>query len=615
MQFFYFLNGLAGRSDLFDLAVRFFYVSAVPALATALAALLIFWPREAHTPSRLKVAFAALLSLGLCLALQVGAERLGRVALGTEFLSPRPFVTHWVNWLVVEPNDNSFPCIEAMLAGVLATAIWGARPRAAIGAWLAALLLGLARIVAGTNYLVDVVLGLALGGAITAGVLALCGAPLAWFTGGNTARKTFIWRTERQLGLSVGALLLSMFYGVFVVRAVPGNAQKMSDFFWGRSHVRTHVAGDAAHEGEGAPNGFSDAARNGGLNLSRDLPKPGVTTTGGYFPRAEANLLAAFRALDLPHRLVSVDCAEISDQTPTDMWRYRAAAVRYEIADEGAQARREAANTTARIARAAFHADSRLRHIDVTGVVLNQPNEQGEMRSVFTVGAVPVFSASLARETLQNGPTDAAPEKWLRARSRLYINARVLPDHDAPPAAPLVIPTPTPVPTPIATPVPTSTATPSPTPTVAPTATPVPLPTVPVVPLPTPTPRPVPTVKPTPRATPKATPRVAPKPRPRVRPKPRPRIRRPVPKRIVPRRVTPKPVSPKPVVPKRVVPRRPVNRRVEPRRVAPARRRTYRSRRTYRNYRPRTRRTYRSRSRTRTYSTTRRSTTRSISSY
>lgn len=577
MQLFYFLNGLAGRSELFDTALRFFYVSAVPILATALAAILIFWPREAHTPSRLRVAFGAILSLAACLALQRGIDAFGHWALGSEMLSPRPFITHWVNWLVVEPNDNSLPCIEAMLAGALATAIWAARPHAAAWAWPLAFCFALTRVIAGNNYPSDAFLGLALGGGLAASTLALCGAPLAWL-----GKRTFIWRTGRQLGLGLGLFTISLAYAGMMVRAQPGNAQKLSDAFWNR---RPAALADSSREGEGMTAGVSYAARNGGLNLQRDMPKPGVTALGGHFPAAEKNLLASLRALDLAHRLVSVDAAELHDRDARGDWSYRAAAVRFEVKNEGAAQRREVMKSASRIARAAFHGDAQLRHIDITGVSLNEPGVATQ-RSVFAIGAVPVFSASIERDTLLRSNSDVSPEAWLGARSRLYINTRVLPETDPAPSVPLVFPTPTPVPsaTPTNTPRPTPkpTFTPTQTPTQTPIATPSATPKLaPVVPRPTPAPRPTAIAKPRPRATPipRATPRPAIQPtarpipraapKPKFRPKPvarvRPRRERPIRRAPRIRRRAPRRER------KRFAPRRSALRRFAPQRIAPRR--------------------------------------------
>jgi hypothetical protein len=566
VQLFYFLNGLAGRSELFDTALRFFYVSAVPFLATALAAILIFWPREPHTPSRLRVAFAAFLSLAACLALQRGVDSFGQWALGSEMLSPRPFVTHWVNWLVVEPNDNSLPCIEAMLAGTLATAIWAARPHAAAWAWPLAFSFGLTRVIAGNNYPADAFLGLALGGGIAACVLALCGAPLAWL-----GKRSFIWRTGRQLGLGLGVFLLALAYTGLIVRAQPGNAQKLSDAFWNR---RPAVRADSSPEGEGMTAGVSYAARNRGLNLQRDMPKPGVTTLGGHFPAAEKNLLISFRNLDLAHRLVSIDAAELRDRDARGDWSYRAAAVRFEVQKEGAAERREVMKSASRIARSAFHADAQLRNIDITGVTLNEPGKTTK-RSVFAIGAVPVFSASIERSTLLNGDPDAPAEAWLSARSKLYINTRVLPETDPQPSVPLILPTPTPVPTPTKPPIPTPTQAASPTPTRTPTVV-----APPVVPKPTLVPKPTP--RQTPRATPRPAPKPAPRPAPRATPKPAPRVQ---PRRTRPIRRTPRIrrrvsqrdrrrfIQPRRVQPRRVVPQRMAPRRtIQPRRTVPPRR-------------------------------------------
>jgi hypothetical protein len=143
--------------------------------------------------------------------------------------------------------------------------------------------------------------------------------------------------------------------------------------------------------------------------------------------------MAALRTANLAHRLVSVDVAELHAGTSA----FRCAAVRFEVQRSGVTERKRVAATAARIARRAFAADEELQNIDLSAVVLNAPQQarakgQGAL-SVFASGAIPVFTASIARRDLviEKKPWVNLPSVdaglWLRARSRLYINARVLP--------------------------------------------------------------------------------------------------------------------------------------------------------------------------------------------
>jgi hypothetical protein len=93
------------------------------------------------------------------------------------------------------------------------------------------------------------------------------------------------------------------------------------------------------------------------------------------------------------------------------------------------------AQTARRIVQIAFARNSRLQNVDVVGVVLSDPGRDGVKYPVFNVGTVPIWTASVEREslTLANVPAwlnlpniDAG--SWLRARSQIYINPRVLPN-------------------------------------------------------------------------------------------------------------------------------------------------------------------------------------------
>jgi len=552
--------------------LRLFYVSAVPILATALAALLILVPRERDAPSRLLTALATFVSTIGCALVCIGINIFALRVLGTEVLSPRPFVTHSVTALVVEPNDNSFPSIEVMLAASLATMIWAARPRHALWGIAAAFALAIVCIYCGTNYPIDVISGLAFGFTIGALSLALCKVPLA---------------VPAQARRAAGhppyqAVLAALGVVIAAVATVPlANASlytaKMNGLFSAKA-APAETPDGPAQPGSGNPGATHDPAMKEGegatvVSTVKDVPPPGVTELGGYIPISEKLILTRLRAAKIPHRIVSIDVAGIK----IGRNHYRCGAIRFEVQRRGAAERRNVAATAARIIRIAFATDSQLQNIDVTGVVLNASQDEAATDNpahapanpiVFTTGIVPVFTASVPRERLDlagkwaftNNP-GADAGLWLRSRSRLYINPRVLPLRDAPP------PTPTPVPTPTALP------TPIPTPTALPTATPVPAPSPAPTAMPTAAPAAVPTRAPAPASTAKP-----------WRPQPQPAWRAPAKPAIKP---APRPYSTqKPPVKWKPAPKKPAPqvRARRPRRARSSRnyRRRYRVRRSYR---------------------------------
>ena len=97
--------------------MRGVYIATIPLLAVILLGLLILAPRAPGAPSRGKVALATVLALGGAALLMWGIE-IWAQSLNVGTLSPRPFMTRWVNLLIVEPQDNSFPCVEVMVATI-----------------------------------------------------------------------------------------------------------------------------------------------------------------------------------------------------------------------------------------------------------------------------------------------------------------------------------------------------------------------------------------------------------------------------------------------------------------------------------------------------------------
>jgi membrane-associated phospholipid phosphatase len=236
VRLFYLINGWAGRNDFADATLRLFYVSAVPLLATALAALLIFLPRHPwrvtgrfshrEVPSG-RILLATACAVAAC-ALLMSAINSGSLRfLNSEILSPRPFVTHRVNSLVIEPNDNSFPSPEVMLAAVLAVAIWAVYPRAAWVALSALLLFGFTRVFCGANYPVDVAVGAATGAALCALSLALWGVSL-WLP---ARQGRLVWRVRHQAGFASATVLLVVGASLLSLANTPSYSDRMRTLF------------------------------------------------------------------------------------------------------------------------------------------------------------------------------------------------------------------------------------------------------------------------------------------------------------------------------------------------------------------------------------------------
>jgi membrane-associated phospholipid phosphatase len=459
VQLFYLINGWAGRSEWLDGALRFFYVGAVPFLWTALAAFLIFAPRLRDgdvSVSRLRVAGASLLSLILC-ALVVWLVHLVQ----TQFLngapiSPRPFMTHWVNALVVEPNDNTFPCFEVMLAAVGATLLWAVRPGAGVLAWLLVFVLGFARIFCGMNYPGDGVAGAFLGGAIGLVSLATLRVALQLPILKPSAQR-LKWRVSHQAIFGGAALTSFLIFAVFTLTTTSPHASKFKPFWktapasaappanFKISQKLSTATLSGIHESEGGVLASEDTgpmSEPGKLLLSSRAAR-----LDGHLPDAE---IALTRALSTPapgHRIIGVNVAQVRAGTSA----YRCAAIRFEITKTGTEERRRVAETAALCVKRAFHADSRLQHVDVLGIDLSGKNADAPSlqeysrsddggRDAKAQSAAPrhgvrvVFTASVERDDLivKDKPawvnwSGLDGGAWLRARSALYIDDEVLP--------------------------------------------------------------------------------------------------------------------------------------------------------------------------------------------
>ena len=518
VQLFLTLNDLAGRYPLLDAFMRGVYILTVPLLAVILLGLLILAPRAPGAPSRGKVALATVVALAGAALLMWGIDAWAQ-SLGTGTLSPRPWMTRWVNLLIIEPQDNSFPCVEVMLAAITSVGIWAAHRWWGVFAALATLLLMVARLFCGSNYLADVGVAALVGVGLMLFCLALCRAPRSrkWraglagigaFTLGGTALATFI-----------------------VMAAMPRFAGKMQ-LPWGTAapsaalsaHAPT-AARDTLQEGEGIPtldtnnDGTIKADEYAGEAETEALSKRATL----FLPKDEAALTQILAPKAAPFRLVDVEVAPVNFSDGS----YRAAAIRFDIDTTIPNVRQLVAQRAAILVKAAFAADAKLDNVDITGVVTGDTAQSADSLMNFVGDEVPVFTASIQRRNLivANPKWANAPNLegglWLRTRSRLWIDDKFLPKTPE-------VPTPTAAPTAMPATAPPTAATPpaSATPNVKATPTIVP-PTAQA------SPKPTALAQPSPRPTVKATARPKIKPRRKVRPRRPRRLRRARPMREI----------------------------------------------------------------------------------
>ncbi len=424
MRLFHIINSWAGRSDWLDNALRLFYVGAVPLLLTALAALLILAPSHnspfAPYTSRLRLTKASLVALALCALMMPLVALFQTYVLAGTPISTRPFVTNWVHILVLEPNDNSFPCFEVMFAAAAAMLLWAYKPSFGILGWLAVILLGFSRTFCGMNYLADSIAGAVLGGALSTLTLAAWRIPLQWPHRPTYALPEGIIRPQAAISTMTLAGLIG--FAVFSLNTSPAHGAKWRNFWIGIPAIANTENGkgtkkphSSIQEGEGGA--LADANSSAMVLPGQPLLSSRATRLDGHLPQAEKHLKTALTILKRPHRLVGVNVAEVRAGNSG----YRCAAIRFEVKAIGPQERRLVAETAAQFTKRAFHADAQLQHLDIIGV----RQDDGEQ---------PVFTASIARRDLilRNKPawvnwSGLDGGAWLRARSALYIDSKTLP--------------------------------------------------------------------------------------------------------------------------------------------------------------------------------------------
>ena len=489
MRLFYLINSWAGRSEWLDASLRFFYVGAVPFLATALAAMIFLAPRR-HQVSRRRVGAATLISLLLCVGVMALVPFFQKQFLGGAPISPRPFMTHWVTSLVVEANDNSFPCFEVMLAAALATLLWATQPAYGVLAWSAVFLLGFSRTFCGMNYLGDSIGGAVLGAGLSTFALALARVRLQ-LPSLNRSTPRLSWRVRHQGALSVLTIAGFLTFSFISLLNSPSHSAKFRNLWGDTSASASPVAapgstptttetGNAKVSSAPIPTGIHES--EGGVLATQqpgmDAVAPGemllsspVARLDGHLPQAEKLLAQALENLKSPYRIIGVNVAQVKAGTTP----YRVAAIRFEVKGEGANERRLVTETCVAFFKRAFQVDAQLQHVDILAMKLGERVLDNDDLSEAAIkartihgGARPVFTASIERKDLilKDKPAwtnwyKIDPGMWLRTRSLLYIDKKILPPAPPQPSTPPVIsrpiapitkPTPKPTVKPIAKP-------------------------------------------------------------------------------------------------------------------------------------------------------------------
>jgi membrane-associated phospholipid phosphatase len=407
---FLFLNDLAHKSPILDEILRYFFVTGVPLLATILLAqLTIFWPSNSSR-SRSKIVWAILVAVGFGALLMVGIEAISS-ALNLGSISTRPYMTRRVNLLVLEPQDNSFPSPELILAAIFCFASWTLSKKWGAFTSVLVILLGLTRMICGTNYLADVAFGAIFG-------LAFAALSFAIFKVSEVSKIR-----ARQSGFSIATLGATL-AGIYLIASSEPRFSSKLAAPWNSPALATSGKAQESGLGDTAPMSDQDAQNEAKtLALSKRASL--------YLPEVEAYLRGKLSPLSKPFSLLDIEVAPVKTADST----YRVASVRYEVRQDIPELRRQTVECGARLVKEIFALDSQIENVDVVAIMRGDATIIDNSQMRFTGDEVPVFTASVQRKNLiiegnswANSPTIDGGS-WLRFRSRIYLNDRVLPEN------------------------------------------------------------------------------------------------------------------------------------------------------------------------------------------
>ncbi len=166
------LNGLTARSAWLAEVVRFLVNDYV--VPTALSLLLVaLWFSGQTLQARERRQFAVIHAAVAVLLANVIVK-----AANMLFFRPRPFAEHDAQLLFYRPTDSTLPSNPAAVAFAFAAAVAVHEPRWGLVMAILATLFGVARVMAGVHYPLDIVAGALVGG--VAAVLALRLPGLRW---------------------------------------------------------------------------------------------------------------------------------------------------------------------------------------------------------------------------------------------------------------------------------------------------------------------------------------------------------------------------------------------------------------------------------------------------
>jgi len=155
INIFYFLNNLAGQNSFFDSLVVFF-ADLFALLIIGFVCLYLVLNYGKSSRENIKKALfifgPAIFSYFVTYALKIF------------FAMPRPFVAlENINLLINEKGMDSFPSGHATFFSALATSVYFYNKKLGAVLWFGVLLIGLARIIGGAHFPIDILAGLMIG--------------------------------------------------------------------------------------------------------------------------------------------------------------------------------------------------------------------------------------------------------------------------------------------------------------------------------------------------------------------------------------------------------------------------------------------------------------------